>query len=104
MTSDNKFLTFIKFLLNNDYREISGNICQTTKGVPLGGVLSPILFNYFINDLLELNKNINVNLVYADDLAVFFSTDNLDTVLDIIENWTVNNNMMINKLNVLLSW
>ena len=49
-------------------------------------MLSPILFNYFINDLLdELNNNHNVNLAYADDLAVNFSTENLNLVLDIIE-------------------
>ena len=39
-----------------------------------GGVLSPILFNFFINDLLEeLNNNNITNLAYADDLAILIT-------------------------------
>ena len=44
------------------------------KGVLQGGVLSPELFNRFINDLANELKKINVKIyLYADDLGVIFT-------------------------------
>ena len=89
---------FITFLLNNDFREIARNICNTSEGVPQGGVLNQILFNFFIYNLLEeFNKNNIINLAYPYDLAVLITAQNLDMVINIIENRSLTNNMIINK-------
>ena len=48
-----------------------GNITiNTTNGLVQESSLSPILFNIFLNDLLnKLDRNEIHNLTYADDLA-----------------------------------
>ena len=64
------------------------------RGIRQGGILSPILFNYFINDLLKLLSNSGEGLsilnktfnccAYADDLTVFASSvGGLQKLIDI---------------------
>lgn len=43
---------------------------SVTSGVPQGSHLGPLLFNVFINDIVDIFSNTNV-LLYADDLKVF---------------------------------
>ena len=62
------YLTNRKFTIkvNNSFSE-QKNI---ESGVPQGGVLSPILFSIFINDVpLNNNKNRSYSLLFADDLV-----------------------------------
>ena len=92
---------FIRNFLSNRFisvknQGISSSLHHTPLGVPQGAVISPSLFNIYINDLL---KNLNIqNLDYskfADDLALWIS--DLDAnecinkgqrILNYIEDWT----------------
>ena len=72
------------------------------RGVLQGSILSPMLFNIYINDLIITIKNNAYDvLAYADDIAVIAKNyDELISVMKIIENWAENNDMIINKKNV----
>lgn len=65
------------FIKNRKFYVKINNINSSTEtilaGVPQGAILSPILFNIYINDIIIAhNKNKNFSLLYADDLCVSF--------------------------------
>ena len=70
-------------------------------GVAQGSVISPFLFNVYLEPLLwELNKFVLLEDIfgYADDVLVLL--DNIETLKTctlLIENWSSGNNMKINK-------
>ena len=68
-------------------------------GVAQGQVLSPTLFNLYINDLLVDLTNANIKvLAYADDL-VFVSNNQIELYrgLSILEKWSQDNGIRVNK-------
>ena len=65
------------------------------RGVQQGSILSPLLFNCFINDLLESQFS-NHLTAYADDLKLFgIPGTTLHKDLQTITDWTTNNEMKI---------
>ncbi|GFV74353.1 putative RNA-directed DNA polymerase from transposon X-element [Trichonephila clavipes] len=53
---------------------------QSETGLPQGAVISPILFNIFINDLPDLlaSDGLTNTALFADDLAIWCSTPKRD--------------------------
>ena len=68
-------------------------------GVIQGGVISPTLFLIMFNDLIEKLTNLGYEVfAYADDLAIVgIGDEKLRDVIKIVEDWTVENKMEINK-------
>lgn len=85
-------------MCNNQYvnvifEEIKSASWKIGNGVRQGGIISPLLFNFYINDILntisEMNIGCNIcyyklNIIgYADDIVLLFpSTRGLQTLLD----------------------
>jgi retron-type reverse transcriptase len=89
----NKFDKFIiiwisEFLKNRSFKiKVNSSFSNDFKievGVPQGGVLSPILFNIFINDIIfddtMYKKTKTSSTLFADDLATFCMSKSLKVI------------------------
>jgi exonuclease III len=79
-------------------------------GVVQGGVLSPTLFNIFVNDMFDLELN-GIIQMYADDTVIKYSASSLDELFRMInedmtrlQNWLDTNMLALNveKTNFIL--
>lgn len=71
-------------------------------GVAQGSILGPLLFNLYVNDVVNINPNVKfVN--YADDTTLLISAEDRDVLVDIanltlsrLEIWSRENSLKIN--------
>ena len=77
------------YLTNRNQCVKNTTLCSSFKpvnsGVPQGSVLGPTLFLLYINDLKFLDLSVEVNL-FADDTVLYFSHQNLNSLLDTMQN------------------
>lgn len=100
-------MDLLNFLLKNSYLEINNKKFRIRKGVPQGSTISPLLFDIFMDDLVNYLKDlpgkeridpINEILCYADDVAILFKGKfKLDLIIKNLEDWSSRNGMTINK-------
>ena len=75
---------------------------KVMNGLKQGCMLSPLLFNLFINDLVEAINSLGVGqekvsvLLYADDLVLVAETEaDLQKLLDTLSNWCTRNQIQV---------
>ena len=92
-------IQYLENLYARYHIRIGNRILKVNKGVAQGSIISPALFNIFIEDLaIEISNVTGLSkediLLYADDLlALCSSVQELKKVTQVIDNWAKSNGM-----------
>lgn len=99
-------VNWITNMLNKRYVRFAGDtqVAEVVRGCPQGGVLSPLLWNLVINDLItKLNAEHFCTIGYADDIAILISgkfasivCDLTQAALRIVERWCQEYDLSVN--------
>ena len=103
----NSILSFLKNYLSNrtlivKHRNETSSMYTTSRGVPQGSILGPLLFTLYVNDLPTVIKDSQA-VLYADDTTMFTSSRfpsniqvNLASDIKRAERWLIQNNLKLN--------
>jgi hypothetical protein len=96
---DDRLLNAVLILLQNTRMTLEAEEVKTELGVPQGGVLSPVFFLLYINELIVRLTAANIiTYAYADDVVSYQADASaLDQALSIIERWSSEYNIEVNK-------
>jgi hypothetical protein len=100
---DESEINYLEALYTHYRIQIGKRMIRFNKGVAQGSILSPALFNIFIEDLVEsLANELKIStediLLYADDILILCqSQEQVAKCVQIIENWSYLNGMELNK-------
>lgn len=101
-------LALLRSYLSNRFQKVfvknsSSSLLPIKNGVPQGSVLGPLLFNTYINDLVNIDKTVKF-VIYADDSTLVISGSNIDNllihcneVLAKLSTWSKLNRLQINS-------
>ncbi len=93
-------ITFLRTLYSKTTLTVGNGKIEIHKGVMQGSIISPALFNIFIEPLLrELNKIANIEdiFAYADDIAVCtYSINELRRIIHVLNEWSTKAGIPIN--------
>ena len=112
--NENELNWFKSYLTGRKQKvSINGNLSKPNNvmiGIPQGGVLGPVLFLLFINDIIQ-SVNTGTCNIFADDVAIYCNGSDtneveskLQSCINEIDEWYTNNRLKINadKTNVIL--
>ena len=97
---DVNIVNTIKKLYSNAFIQVGplSDRMNVNRGVLQGSLISPLLFNIYIDDLVvELKKKSFDVLAYADDIAVICDKNQLDQCIDVLDKWSTVNKIDINR-------
>lgn len=86
-----------------EINECRSNIRPITSGVPQGSILGPILFLYYVNDIVNIHTKCKF-VIYADDCTVFVHGKHLTDITEQagrlcyeLKNWSEMNSLSLNE-------
>ena len=92
--SDRSHITSVNGSRSNEHKSICG--------IPQGSILGPLMFILYINDLPKCVANVKVSM-YADDTALYYSSKDVNDIvnkinndLENVDNWLAKNKLSLN--------
>lgn len=106
---DDSAVSFIDSFLSGRFQRVkilddTSDWIGTTRGVPQGSILGPLLFCLFINDIQDIIEDVKIHL-YADDVQLYQSspigliddlTERINGDLKNISSWAQENQLLLN--------